>query len=49
MIITAGEARNPGMTRFDLISKNAKIVKSIVKEVVSYAPDCKLMMVTNPG
>jgi len=48
VIITAGEARKPGMTRFDLMYKNAKIVKSIVKEVVRYAPNCKLMLVTNP-
>jgi len=48
VIITAGEARKPGMTRFDLMYKNARIVKSIVKEVVRYAPDCKLMVVTNP-
>ena len=48
VIITAGEARKPGMTRIDLANKNAKIVKSIVKEVVRYAPECKLMLVTNP-
>jgi malate dehydrogenase len=48
VIVTAGEARKPGMTRIDLMNKNAKIVKSIVKEVVRYAPDCKLMVVTNP-
>ncbi len=48
VIITAGEARKPGMTRIDLMNKNAKIVKSIVKEVVKYAPECKLMIVTNP-
>ena len=48
VIITAGEARKLGMTRLDLMNKNAKIVKSVVKEVVRYAPDCKLMLVTNP-
>jgi malate dehydrogenase len=48
VIVTAGEARKPGMARTDLMNKNAKIVKSIVKEVVRYAPECKLMMVTNP-
>ena len=48
VIVTAGQARQPGMSRFDLAGKNAKIVKSIVKEVVKYCPDCKLMMVTNP-
>lgn len=48
VIITAGEARKPGMTRIDLVNKNARIVKSLVKEVVRYAPECKLMLVTNP-
>ena len=48
VIITAGEARKPGMTRIDLMDKNVKIVKSIVREAVRYAPDCKLMIVTNP-
>jgi len=48
VIVTAGEARKPGMTRIDLMNKNAIIVKSIVKQIVKHAPDCKLMMVTNP-
>lgn len=48
VIVAAGEARKPGMTRIDLMNKNAQIIKSIVKEVMKYAPDCKLMLVTNP-
>lgn len=48
VIIVAGLSRKPGMTRIDLMNKNASIVKSIVKEVVRYAPTCKLMLVTNP-
>jgi len=48
VVITAGEARKPGMKRIDLMNKNAKIVRSIVKKVVRYAPNCKLMVVTNP-
>ncbi len=48
VIVIAGQARKPDMTRIDLMNNNAKIVKSVVKEVVKYAPDCKLMMVTNP-
>lgn len=48
VIITAGEARKPGTTRLDLMNKNAKIVRGIVKEVVRYAPECRLMIVTNP-
>jgi malate dehydrogenase len=48
VIVTAGQARQPGMSRIDLISKNARIVKAVAKEVFKYAPDCKLMMVSNP-
>jgi malate dehydrogenase len=48
VIVMAGQARKPDMTRIDLMNINAKIVRSIVKEVAKYAPDCTLMMVTNP-
>lgn len=48
VIVTAGFPRQPGMDRIDLINKNAMITKSIVREVVKYAPECNLMMVTNP-
>jgi len=48
VIVTAGQARQPGMSRIELVNKNAKVVKSVVKEVVKYAPECKLMVVTNP-
>ena len=48
VIVTAGEARKSGMSRIDLIAKNARIVKSVIREVVKYVPSCKLMIVTNP-
>jgi malate dehydrogenase len=48
VIVTAGLGRRPDMTRFDLLNTNAQIIRSIVKEVVKYAPMCKLMIVTNP-
>jgi len=48
VVIAAGVGRKLGMTRFDLMAVNSKIVKSIVKEVVRYTPECKLMVVTNP-
>lgn len=48
VIVTAGQGRQHGMSRFDLADKNAKIVKSVVAEVVKYCPDCKLMIVSNP-
>ena len=47
-IVTAGLARKPGMTRMDLLTKNAGIIKSVTSEVAKYAPDCILLMVTNP-
>ena len=48
VVLVAGGGRKPGMSRLDLMNENAKVVKSSVKEVVHYAPDCKLMVVTNP-
>ncbi|HYB04198.1 MAG TPA: malate dehydrogenase [Nitrososphaerales archaeon] len=48
VVVTAGLARKPGMTRMDLLTKNAGIIKSVTGEVAKYAPDCKLIMVTNP-
>jgi len=48
VIVTAGQGRRPGMSRFDLAGTNAKIIRSIVGQVVKYCPECKLMIVTNP-
>ena len=48
VIVIAGQGRKPGMTRIDLMNNNAKIIRSIVHEVAKHAPDCKLMIVTNP-
>ena len=48
VIIVAGQGRKPGMTRMELIVNNSKIITSTVKEVAKYAPDSKLMIVTNP-
>lgn len=46
--ITAGLARQPGMSREDLITKNANIVGQVVENVVRYAPNSFLIVVTNP-
>ncbi len=48
VIVIAGQARKPDMTRIDLMNNNAKVIRTIVKEVAKYAPDSKLMIVTNP-
>lgn len=48
VIITAGLARKPGMSRDDLLAKNVAIVKACTEEAVNYSPDCVLIVVTNP-
>ncbi len=48
VVITSGLPRKPGMSRDDLISANAKIVKSVTEQVVKYSPDAKLIVVSNP-
>jgi malate dehydrogenase len=48
VIITAGLARKPGMSRDDLLAKNVAIVKNCTEEAVKHSPDCVLIVVTNP-
>ncbi len=48
VIITAGIPRKPGMSRDDLISTNAKIIKEVTKQVIKYSPDTILIIVSNP-
>ncbi len=48
VVVTAGFPRTPGMTRDDLLSKNAEIVRSVVKKIITVAPDSILIIVTNP-
>jgi malate dehydrogenase len=48
VIITAGIARKPGMSRDDLISTNAGIVKNVTKEIAKHSPDAILIVVSNP-
>lgn len=48
VVVTAGLARKPGMSRDDLLNKNAAIVRGVVQEIVKYSPDCVLIVVTNP-
>ncbi len=48
VIITAGLARKPGMSRDDLLKKNAEIIKSVVKNAVKQSPNSILLLVTNP-
>ncbi|MPQ26311.1 malate dehydrogenase [Bacillus paralicheniformis] len=48
VVITAGIARKPGMSRDDLVATNEKIMRSVTKEVVKYSPDCIIVVLTNP-
>jgi len=48
VIITAGIARKPGMSREDLINTNKNIVASVTKEVVAQSPEAILIIVSNP-
>lgn len=48
VIITAGIARKPGMSRDDLIKTNMKIVGDVTKEIVRYSPNTILIIVSNP-
>ena len=48
VVITAGLARKPGMTRDDLLFKNAEIVGSVVDQVVGRSKQAILILVTNP-
>ncbi len=47
-VITSGIPRKPGMSRDELLATNAKIVRSVVKELVSRSPGIILILVTNP-
>lgn len=48
VVITAGAAQKPGQTRLDLLATNVNILKGIISEVKRYAPQCILLVVTNP-
>lgn len=48
ILITAGMARKPGMSREDLLMKNATIVKSVTDQVMQYSSNPIIIMVSNP-
>lgn len=47
-IITAGLARKPGMSRDDLLATNAKIMKSVAEGIRTHAPNCFVIVISNP-
>lgn len=48
VVVSAGLARKPGMTREDLLAKNAGIIADITKKVFENAPDTQMQVVSNP-
>ena len=48
VVITAGIARRPGMSRDDLLLTNMRITSSVTEQVVKYSPECIIIAVTNP-
>lgn len=48
VVITSGLPRKPGMTRDDLISTNAGIVKSVTENIIKYSPNAIIIVVSNP-
>ena len=48
VIITAGIARKPGMSRDDLLKTNAGIVRSVTEQIAKYSPNSILIVISNP-
>ncbi len=48
VIVTSGLARQPGMSRDDLLLKNASIVRAVVEQAAKYSPNAVIIVVTNP-
>ncbi|MFD2133909.1 malate dehydrogenase [Pseudogracilibacillus auburnensis] len=48
VIVTAGIARRPGMSRDDLVNTNAGIMKSVAQEILKHAPDTFILVLSNP-
>ena len=48
VVITAGIARRPGMSRDDLLLTNMRIVQSVTEQVVEHSPECVIVVVSNP-
>ncbi|MGP5091177.1 malate dehydrogenase [Staphylococcus equorum] len=48
VVITAGVARKPGMSRDDLVQINEAVMHDVTKEIVKHSPECKIIVLTNP-
>lgn len=49
IIITAGVRQQEGESRLSLVQRNVNIMKSVIPTLVRYSPDCKMLIVSNPG
>lgn len=48
VVVTAGLPRKPGMRRSDLLDANARVIETIVDQILQHAPTAQILMVTNP-
>ena len=48
VIVTAGVPRKPGMSRSDVLDTNVKVIDAIIDDILEYAPEAIVIMVTNP-
>lgn len=48
VVVTAGIARKPGMSRDDLVQTNQKIMKNVAQEIAKHSPDSFIVVLTNP-
>ena len=48
VVITAGLPRKPGMSRMDLLDKNAEIVSGVIEQIAEHSPEAVLVVVSNP-
>ena len=48
VVVTAGVARKPGMSRSDVLEVNVRVIDGIVDDILQYAPKAIVIMVTNP-
>jgi L-lactate dehydrogenase len=48
IIVTAGAKQKPGQSRLDLVSRNVEIFRSLIPDLVHYAPQAIILIVTNP-
>ncbi|AZU63589.1 malate dehydrogenase [Neobacillus mesonae] len=48
VVITAGIARKPGMSRDDLVQTNQKVMKAVTQEITKHSPNCTIIVLTNP-